>query len=91
MTRLERIKRLSLLLQAGAVLTGVVALAYRATLYWALPGGGDAPGTRDLVDFGLAMMLFLVCALCATSGVAISVLGERTAPHPIAWCLDRLP
>ena len=69
MIKLEQIKRLSITLQIGVGLIGSVALAFRATLYWTLPGSGD------VLDFALAMLLFAVCALCATSGVAISLLG----------------
>lgn len=79
MIRLERLKRLSITLQLGAVMIGVLALAYRATFYWTLPAAsGNAAATGEVVDFALALLLFLVCALCATSGVAISVLGERS-------------
>jgi hypothetical protein len=79
MTRLEKLKRLSLWLQASAIATGVLALIYRATLYWALPRANTGKaGIGDLLDFALAMLLFLVCALCASSGVAISVIGERS-------------
>ena len=76
MLKLEQIKRLSITLQIGVGLIGVTALAFRATLYWSLPAAsGDTPGSGDLLDFALAMLLFVVCALCATAGVAISLLG----------------
>ena len=76
MIKLEQIKRLSITLQIGVGLIGVTALAFRATLYWTLPGAADGnPGSGDVLDFTLAMLLFAVCALCATSGVAISLLG----------------
>ena len=76
MIKLETLKRLSIRLQVVTVLIGVVALAFRSTLYWTLPAAsGDAPALADLLDFSLAMLLFVVCALCATSGVGISLLG----------------
>jgi hypothetical protein len=30
------------------------------------------------VDLGLALLLFIVCSLCAICGVAISLLGDKS-------------
>jgi hypothetical protein len=75
----QMLKQAARYLEAGSVALALAALAYRATLYWQLPSGGtQAPGVRDLVDFGLALLLFFICALCATAGVAINMMGERS-------------
>jgi hypothetical protein len=79
------IKRTAAHLEVGAVGLALLALAYRATLYWQIAvTEGQAPSTRDLLDFALAMLLFLVCGLCATAGVAINFMGERS-DRPLAY------
>lgn len=71
-----RLKTIAARLEMAAPLLAVLALVYRATLYWVLPGNGaDDPGPAALLDFGLAMLLFLVCLACAAAGVAISIKG----------------
>lgn len=73
------IKRAAAYLEVGSVSLALLALAYRASLYWQIAvTEGQAPSTRDLLDFALALLLFVVCGLCATAGVAINLMGERS-------------
>jgi len=79
MPSLPRLKAIAARLEIAVLAIALLALAFRATLYWTLPGGGNGgSGPGALLDFGLALLLFLLCALCASAGVAISVLGERS-------------
>lgn len=85
MTRVDTLKRLASPLQIAAVTLALLGLGYRATLYWTLPTGDEgAPGLGPVVDFSLAMLLFLVCAGCATVGVGIALWGEPR-DKPVAY------
>lgn len=76
MTKLERIKGLAATLEVAAVVIAVAGLVFRSTFYWTLgPGPGEAYGRGDVLEFLFALVLFLVCALCAAAGVAISFMG----------------
>lgn len=78
MSGLERLKGATARLETAALLLTLLALLFRATLYWQLPAGSEGGyGSGDLLDLGLALILFLVCCACAACGVAISLLGER--------------
>ena len=84
----SRLKRLSTQLEIGVVALTLATLLYRMTLYWLLPAAAEqAYGTRDLIDFGLGMALFLLCGLCAAVGVALSFRAEpddhRLAFRPV--------
>ena len=73
-----QLKPVSFKLEVIAIVLAVFALLYRATMYWHLPiATGEAYGLGDLLDFGLALALFLICILCAAAGVALS-----TKPDP---------
>jgi len=77
-TVLPKLKRAAAILEVAAIVIALLGLTYRATLFWLLPAGrGDAPGLAPLLDFGLAMLLFVVCVLCAGIGVAISLQGSQ--------------
>lgn len=76
--RVARFKALARPLEIAAPVLAILALLYRATLYWTLPGGASGePGTAQLLDLGLALLLFLVGLLCAGAGVAISLFGGQ--------------
>jgi hypothetical protein len=78
MNRVERLKRLAASLEIGVLGLAVLALLFRATVYWQLPAGSGEPyGTGDVIDLGLALLLFLACGFCAICGVAISMLGDK--------------
>lgn len=76
-----KLKRATALLEITAISITLLALTYRATLYWWLPSSSNGElGLAPLLDFGLAMLLFVVCLLCAGAGVAISLqasTGEK--------------
>ena len=66
-------------LEKGALALAALALIYRASWYWRMPPpAGQTYGMGDIVDFALALALFLVCGACAASGVA---LGMHTDGH----------
>jgi hypothetical protein len=78
MDRLTRLKKLAASLEIAVLVLAVAALVFRATLYWQLPAADGEPyGTGDVLDLALALVLFVVCSLCAVTGVAISILGDR--------------
>lgn len=85
MAGLETIKRLAGILEKVVIGLALLALLYRATLFWRLSAEtGQAYGTGDLLDLALALLLFLLCLLCAGVGVAISMLGEKE-DKPLAY------
>ena len=68
------VQRAARVLEAAAVSLAIGALLYRATVYWRFtPAPGEPYGVGDIIDFALAMLLFLVCGLCAAAGVAASM------------------
>lgn len=78
MDRVTRLKQTAASLEVAVLLLAVGALLFRATVYWRLPPvGGAAYGTGDVIDLGLAMLVFVVGGLCAVTGVAISFLGDK--------------
>jgi hypothetical protein len=77
-TLLPKLKRAAAILEVAAIVIALLGLTYRATLFWLLPAASaEAPGLAALLDFGLAMLLFVVCMLCAGVGVAISLQGSQ--------------
>ena len=80
---LSRLKAAAAFLEVAAFIITLLALAFRATLYWQLPvSTSDNPGLAPLLDFSLAMLLFAICLLCAGVGVAISLqAGPRDKRH----------
>lgn len=63
----------------------IAALLYRATVYWTIPvANGDPYGVGDIIDFGFAMVLFLVCAACAATGVLLSFRHDSD-DHKLAF------
>jgi hypothetical protein len=78
MSRVRTLKKIAGFLEIGVMLLAVAGLLFRATLYWKLPvDSGQAYGTGDVLDLGIALLLFVTCGLCASAGVAISILGEK--------------
>ncbi|MGR9089589.1 MAG: hypothetical protein ACU85U_03295 [Gammaproteobacteria bacterium] len=76
------VQRVARSLEVAAVSLAVGALLYRATAYWLfVPAKGEPYGVGDIIDFALAMLLFLVCGLCAAAGVASSMSGDGTEQH----------
>ena len=76
------IQRAARVLEIAAVSLAIIALLYRATVYWQLPPPpGEPYGPGDIIDFAFAMLLFLVCGLCAAAGVASSMSGDGSEQH----------
>ena len=76
------IQRVARVLEVAAVSLALGALLYRATAYWMfVPAQGEPYGIGDIIDFALAMLLFLVFGLCAAAGVAASMSGDGTEQH----------
>ena len=76
------VQRAARVLEAAAVSLAIGALLYRATVYWRFTlAPGEPYGVGDIIDFALAMLLFLVCGLCAAAGVAASMSGDGTQQH----------
>ncbi len=85
MSRLSRIKHLAGLLEKATILLALGALLYRATVYWRLSAGPEqSAGPGEWIDLGLALLLFLVSLACASTGVAISMLGGKS-DKPLAY------
>jgi len=76
------VKRFSRILEFLVIGSALLALVYRATLYWLLPPvAGESFGLGDIVDFGLALELFFLSLLCAASAVVLSLKGQGQAQH----------
>lgn len=61
------------------------ALLFRATLYWVIPvTDGEPYGLADVIDFGLGLVLFLVCTVCAATGVLLS-FRQDPEEHRLAF------
>jgi hypothetical protein len=72
------INRAARLLERTCVTLALVALAFRATLYWRMPAApGASYGPGDVLDFALGLVLFALCCACAASGVALSLRGAQ--------------
>ncbi len=72
------ILRLSRALERATLALAMVALTFRATLYWQLPPpSGAAYGRGDLIDFGLTAALFLLAGVTAASGLGLAIKGTR--------------
>lgn len=77
MIKIEKVKKISAVLEIAAVSIAVAGLIFRATAYPMLaPGPGETYGRGDVIDFVFALALFLVSTLCAVSGVTLSFLGS---------------
>lgn len=81
-------KRLSTILEFATVALAILALVFRATLYWLIPvAEGEPYGLGDVLDFGLMILLFLVSSVCASFGVLLSIRGDgleqRLAFRPV--------
>lgn len=78
MIELEKLRRVAAVLQVVTLGLVVVGLVFRATIYWTMqPQSGAAFGSGDILDFAIALALFLTSTLCAMSGVGISLLGTQ--------------
>lgn len=74
--RLSRVKTAATMLEVATPLLALMALAYRATLYWVLPASQDgSPGLGPTLDLILAMLLFATSLACAGLGVTLSLRG----------------
>jgi len=72
------IKRLARALETATVATALLALGFRATLYWRWPPPpGASYGSGDLVDFGLGLVVFALATLAASCAVALSLRADR--------------
>jgi len=69
----SRLKKLSFYLEISALVLALGALLFRATLYWVIPvAEGEPYGLGNLIDFALAMALFVLGVTCAAAGVWLS-------------------
>ena len=76
------VQRAARLLEVASVALAIAALLYRATVYWSFaPAPGEPYGLGDIIDFALALLLFLVCGLCAAAGLASSMSGDGSEQH----------
>lgn len=76
------VQRAARILEVAAVSLAAGALVYRATVYWSfVPAPGKLYSTGDIIDFALALLLFLVCGLCAAAGLASSTIGDGSEQH----------
>lgn len=87
MNTLERIKQAVPILEISTLVFAAWSLLYRSTLYWTLPiDQGSRHGLGDTLDLLFALLLFIICFLCAASGVALSLMGgpgeKRLAYRP---------
>jgi hypothetical protein len=81
-------KKVSVTLEIVTVALAILALVFRATLYWLIPGApGEAYRLGDVLDFGLMVLLFFTGAVCAGLGVVLSMRGneleQRLAFRPV--------
>lgn len=73
-------KRFSVSLEIAVVALAVLALLFRATLYWLIPvAEGEPYGLADVLDFALMVLLFITSSLCAGVGVWLSIRGDELA------------
>lgn len=71
-------KSVSVTLEIVTVALAILALLFRATLYWLIPGEeGEAYRLGDILDFGLMVLLFVAGGVCAGLGVALSMRGDE--------------
>lgn len=78
--RHHTINRAARVLERASVTLTVLALLFRATIYWRLPpAAGASYGQGDILDFALGLVLFAVCCACAACGVALSLHAGRAA------------
>lgn len=67
------LQRLARRLEQAVIVLALGALAFRATLYGSLPpDAGARYGTGDIIDYGLGLVLFLLCGACAALGVVLT-------------------
>lgn len=75
-----RLTRTASYLEIAALVLTVIALGFRATLYWTLHAAdGGSAGPAYSIDLGLALLLFATCLTCAGVGVAISLYGTKAS------------
>ncbi len=68
--------------EKAVVAVAVAALVYRALVYPRMvPGADGAFATRDIVDFALGMVVFIVAGVCAVSAVVMSTKIEASEQH----------
>lgn len=76
------VRRAARALEAASIALAIGALLYRGTAYWLFaPAPGEPYGLGDIIDFALAMVLFVVCGLCAAAGLASSMSGDGSEQH----------
>ena len=79
----QRLLKITTTLGHATLTLGAAALLYRATYYWQLPPpAGARYGLGDILDFGLGLGLFLICSLCATSGVMLKLSLAHEEQQP---------
>ncbi len=72
--------RISVSLEIASVGLAILGLLYRATLYWQIPvASGEPYGLGDVLDLGFMVLLFVVAAGCAATGVWLSASGDAAA------------
>lgn len=68
----QKILSLSGHLQTAVKAVAALAVGFRMFAYNQFPKAPNANyGAADIVDFALALLLFLICAACAASGLAV--------------------
>lgn len=78
--------RLGTLLERLVIGLALGALAFRATLYGALPrAAGAAFGTADVIDFVLALALFALCTAAGVVGVVLTTRAADDGMRARAW------
>ncbi|MEQ8234133.1 MAG: hypothetical protein RLW61_09240 [Gammaproteobacteria bacterium] len=82
-----RLGHLAGLLERAVVALALLAIAFRVVVYGRLPRpAGAAWGTGDVIDYALALALFLLALACAGSAVLLSArAGSDATARARAW------